>query len=152
MPIDRLTRLYDSCHCHNSLRFIKYAILAIIQTKLDLDCFTTGYITLHQIHLRRHAKWGLRRGLSEVFPPYPGVTSISTDLLGKTGKETDGKRCTQWHCYLQHCIRLVKVVTRGACLTSCGENYGMDCHGNRPDVTIWACVPFLSFLFSDWRT
>lgn len=73
---------------------LKYANLSIIQTKLDLDGLTTGYITLHPIHFRRNAKWGLRRGLSEVFSPYPGVTSISTDLLGKTGKETDGERCT----------------------------------------------------------
>ena len=48
---------------------------------------------------------------------------------------------------------LVKVVTRGAWLTSCGWNYGMHRHGNRPDVTIWACVfHFCLSYFSDWKT
>lgn len=48
---------------------------------------------------------------------------------------------------------LVEVVTRRAWLTSCGWNYGMYRHGNRPDVTIWACVfHFCLSYFSDWKT
>lgn len=45
------------------------------------------------------------------------------------------------------------MVTRRVWLTSCGWNYGMHRHGNRPDVTIWACVfHFCLSYFSDWKT
>lgn len=114
--------------------------MAVIQTHFDLDRLSYwihDYVALNQFETT--CKVGTREGIESPHSPYPGVTSISLDLLGKMGKAT-GWWCTQWHCYLQHCSRLVKVVTRRACLTSCGENYGMDCHGNRPDVTIWACV------------